>query len=109
MAKPLAFVSGGLQNLLQYLKSRANKYLGKTLLWLGFGFLMTTIFCISVQIMMEKYKTIQIWEKDDVNTVIMIKNSICEECNKNKREILYDPCEHFSLCEECFNKKEDKT
>lgn len=39
----------------------------------------------------------------------MIKNSICEECNKNKREIIYDPCEHFSLCEDCFNKKEDKT
>lgn len=58
MSKPLAFVSGGLKNLLVYLKKWANKYFGKTLLWFGFGFLMTTIFCISVQIMMEKYQTI---------------------------------------------------
>ncbi len=33
----------------------------------------------------------------------------CEDCNKNKRQMFYEPCEHFTLCEECFNKKEDKT
>lgn len=38
----------------------------------------------------------------------MIKDQTCEECKINKREMLYEPCEHFTLCEECFKKKEVK-
>lgn len=58
MTKPLALVSGGIKNLMMYLKRKSRKYLGKSFMWFLFGMIMTSVLAVSVNIMIQKYKTI---------------------------------------------------
>lgn len=46
--------------------------------------------------------------KNKKNRIQQLKDSVnCIICRENKRDILFTPCNHICICEECSNKKID--
>ena len=47
MRNPLAFISGGINNLIEYLRERKNNALLNCVKWLGFSLIVTGVFLLS--------------------------------------------------------------
>lgn len=101
MTKPIAIVKGGIDELKRYFAKRAAEKGAKSYIYLISAVFLTTATIACYYVGKHYYKRLEERAAERADKITELDNMTCSHCNRNKKEVIFEPCLHLLYCNSC--------